>query len=165
VRNIPSLYTRTDVSLSYVKQQRMNCIVCYSPILQSFIVTAEPHSQGTRRETSSEHGSVLRILLLIIWLRARPTTMEPQGGSCGVEHSKSGRKTDPYSGSVAIVRFLPLSLLLSLIESLAVFSAGSGKTVLWCAVSRLSLMTGSSSYHKVRPSSRISSKCRNPVRP
>ena len=127
VRNILSLYTRTDLSLSYVKQQRMNCIVCYSPILQSFIVTAEPYSQGTRRETSSEHGSVPRILLLIIWLRARPTTMEPQGGSCGVEHLKSGRKTVPYSGSVAIVRPLPLSLLLALIESLAGFQPGRAR--------------------------------------
>jgi len=112
VRNIPSLRTRTDLSLSYVKQQRMKCIVCYSPILQSFIVTAEPHSQGTRRETSSEHGSVLRILLLIILLHARPTTMELQGGSCEVEHSKSGRKMDPYCGSVAIVRFSPQPLII-----------------------------------------------------
>jgi len=120
VRNIPSLRTRTDLSLSYVKQQRMKCIVCCSPKLQLFIVTAEPHSQGTRRETSSEHGSVLRILLLIIILRARPTTMEPQGGSCEVEHSKSGRKPDPYCGSMAIVRLLPLSLSLMLTESLAV---------------------------------------------
>src|SRR5260221_10854048 len=137
VRNIPSLHTRTDPSLSYVKQQRVNYIVCHSPTLQSFIVTAETHSQGTRRETSSEHGSALRILPLIISLRARPTTMELQGGLCGVGHSKIGRKPDPYCGSVAIVRFSTLNLSLLLIESLAVFPAGSGKTILWCAVPRL----------------------------
>ena len=96
-------------------------------MLQSFIVTAETHSQGTRRETSSEHGSVLRILPLIISLRARPTTMELQGGLCVVGHSKSGRKTDPYCGSVAIVRFSTLNLSLLLIESLAGFQPGRAK--------------------------------------
>jgi len=80
-----------------------------------------------RPETSSEHGSILRILLLIIILRARPTTTELQGGLCEVEHSKSGRKTDPYCGSVAIVRFLPLGLSLLLIGSLAVFQPGRAR--------------------------------------
>src|SRR5260221_5491501 len=102
-----------------MKQQWMNYVVYHFPMLQSFIVTAETHSQGTRRETSSEHGSALRILPLIISLRARPTTMELQGGLCGVGHSKIGRKPDPYCGSVAIVRFSTLNLSLLLIESLA----------------------------------------------
>ena len=88
----------------------MNCVVCHSPMLQSFTVTAETHSQGTRRETSSEHGSVLRILPLIITLRARPTTMELQGGLFEAVHSKSGRKPDPYCGSMAIVRFSAICL-------------------------------------------------------
>ena len=134
MRNIPSLHTRTDLSLSYVKQSRMNYIVCYSPMLQLFIVAAETHLQGIKRERSSEHGSVPRILLLIIILRASPTTMKLQGGLCEVGHSKSGRKMDPYFGSVAIVCFSPLSLSFLLIES-GGFSAGSGKTVLWCALS------------------------------
>jgi len=51
--------------------------------------------------------------------------MELQGGLCEVGHSKSGRKTDPYSGSVAIgVRFSTLSLSLLLIGSLAGFQPG-----------------------------------------
>jgi len=53
--------------------------------------------------------------------------MELQGGSREVEHSKSGRKTDPYCGSVAIVRFLPLSLSLLLIEPLAGFQPGRAR--------------------------------------
>src|SRR5260221_7851075 len=109
------------------RTRRVEYVVCHSPTLQSFIVTFETHSQGTRRETSSEHGSVLRILPLIITLRARPTTMELQGGLCGVGHSKSGRKPDPYCGSVAIVRFSTLSLSLLLIESLAVFQPGRAR--------------------------------------
>ena len=75
-------------------------------------------------------------------LRARLTTMELQGGLCEVGHSKSGRKTGPYCGSMAIVRFPPFSLIITN-RVWRFFLAGSGKTVLWYDVSRLSPMIGS----------------------
>ena len=50
--------------------------------------------------------------------------MELQDGLCEAGHSKSGRKTDPYCGSVAIVRFSTFGLSLLLIESLAGFQPG-----------------------------------------
>lgn len=46
-------------------------------------------------------------------LQKRLTTLELRGGLCEVGHSKSGRKTDPYCGFMAIVRFSPFSLIIT----------------------------------------------------
>jgi hypothetical protein len=63
-------------------------------------------SQGTRRKRNSDHGSLLLIPLSIIILHLKPNTAGQQSGLSKAAHSRIGRATAPYCGSVEIVCFL-----------------------------------------------------------
>jgi hypothetical protein len=56
VRNIPSLHTRADLSLSCAKQRWMTYDVCYSPMIPPFIVVTETRSQKTSCERKFKDG-------------------------------------------------------------------------------------------------------------
>src|SRR5216684_5023448 len=63
-------------------------------------------SQETRRKRNSDHGSLLLIPLSIITLHPKPNTAGQQSGLSKAAHSRIGRRTAPYYGSVEIVCFL-----------------------------------------------------------
>ena len=96
------------------KQQSMNNNVRYILMVSSPIVITEAYSQGISYERSSENGSLLRIPPSIIIPRATSSTKERQCGSSSVTDSMSGRRTDHYCGSVAIVCFSLVSFSLTL---------------------------------------------------
>jgi hypothetical protein len=75
------------------------------PTLSSFIVVAETCSQGTSREISFEHGSLLQILPSTIILHVALSTTEQQSGLLAVVHSMNGRRAVHCCGSAAIVCF------------------------------------------------------------
>jgi len=66
---------------------------------------ANPCSQGTNYKRNSDYGSLLRILPLIIILRAKSSIAALQRGLSRGTHSVNGRRTVPFCGSVAIVSF------------------------------------------------------------
>ena len=86
------------------KQQSTNSNVRLIFVVSSLVVIAEAYSQGISYERSLENGSLLRIPRSIIIPRTTSSTKERQRGSSRVRNSTSGRRTDRYCGSVAIVR-------------------------------------------------------------
>jgi len=66
---------------------------------------ANPYSQGTNCKRNSDYGSPLRILPLIIILRAKCSIAALQHGLSRGTNSVNGRRTVPFCGSVAIVSF------------------------------------------------------------
>src|SRR5260370_11899429 len=68
-------------------------------------------SQGIRRKRNSDHGSLLLIPPSIIILHPKPNTVGPQSGLSKAAHSRIGRRTAPYYGSVEIVCILRPSYL------------------------------------------------------
>ena len=94
--------------LCFTSNQRwMTCNVRYSLTFPSPIVVAKAFSQGIGCEKSFKHGSLPQILPLIIIQRATRTMTELQRGSSKAASSTSGRITDRYYGSVAIVCLSP----------------------------------------------------------
>ena len=93
----------TDRASQLWRQQLMNSNVRRTLMVSSPTVIAEACSQGISYERSFESGSLLRIPQSIIIPRATSSTKEPQRGSSRATHSTSGRRTDHYCGSVAIV--------------------------------------------------------------
>lgn len=94
--------------------------------------------QGANCERNFEHGSLLRILLSIIILHARLSTVERQGGLFKETHSRNGRRAVLSCGFVVIVCFYHPPPLIN-IDPSSHFAAGVGKSVLWYATSRLLL--------------------------
>lgn len=77
------------------------CSRCYIRVIRRL---AETCSQSGY-ERGFGHGWLLQIPSLIIISRVVPTAMELQRGSLEVSYSRNGRRTAPYCGSAAIVRF------------------------------------------------------------
>jgi hypothetical protein len=98
----------------------------------SLLVYAYKPMQGTSGDRTSESGSHLLIHPQITLSPAAPSTRDQQSGSSEVVFSKNGSPSGPCCGFMASVRhpILPRYTVMRL-----VIVAGSGKSVLWCAVS------------------------------
>jgi hypothetical protein len=97
------------------------------------IVGAEIPLQGTSGDRTSESGSRLLIHPQITLSPAALSTRDQQDGSSEVVISKNGNPSVPCCGFTASVRHWPI-LPCSALMRLDIV-AGSGKSVLWCAVS------------------------------
>jgi hypothetical protein len=96
----------------------------------SFVLMIGSYLQGISHETSFRHGSILQILLSIMVQHATPNTTGHQRGLSEAADSVSGRRMAHSCGSVEIVCFSCRSPSPSY-SSLPLFSAGSGKSILW----------------------------------
>jgi len=73
-------------------------------------------SQGTSCKRNYEHGSLLQILLSIIILHTKPSTVGLRRGLSKAIRSENGRRAVLYYGSVGIVCISPVSTFLILIR-------------------------------------------------
>ena len=71
----------------------------------SLIVEDDTCSQGTRCKRNFDHGFLLQIPRSIIIQHVKLNTLGQQHGLFKARHSRIGRRTAPYYGSVEIVRF------------------------------------------------------------
>ena len=111
------------------EQQRSSPTVLPSPV-----VVAEAYTQVNRCKFTFGHGYLLRILPSIIMLHVTSNTKVLQCGSSKVLNSTNGRRKVRYCGSVVIVGNFPPSQPVMTVNIFLDLSAGSGKSILWCAV-------------------------------